>query len=499
MASRAQDLLHSATAIVLRPNTGTLVAMRHAVFRGLVWATLLASSALHAETTVHRLTLKEAAAHALEKSPAVGTAASKEAGAEAKVGLAESEAVPKVALVGQVTRSTDNVVPGATFAMPGIPGVQGPPGESRLGTGVWQSSVGVTATWDVLDLVRRPAIVGVAGKEVSLAKAQSTVTRLLVLAQVADTYLVVVEAHALQRAADASAKRTQTFHNVVATLVAQKLRPDLDLARADTEIAAARVLVEKTKLGVTVTHAKLSQAIGETEWAIEVVESEFAELPAMPESPKAPHPAVVAHEDVAKLAEARAAVAKLTMLPKVELAGAAWLRGGGYVIGGGPNSAAGGGLLPDTPNWAVGVVVTWAPTDIPSANAKMKIENAEASLAKARAIEAQTELATEVKVARATLTSFLAVAKETTSAVAAARRAAELANTRYLTGNGSVLEVVEAERALTTAERDDAIARLEAWRALVAVHRAQGDLQPLLGAAAKAKGSSSARSVAPSR
>jgi outer membrane protein TolC len=57
-----------------------------------------------------------------------------------------------------------------------------------------------------------------------------------------------------------------------------------------------------------------------------------------------------------------------------------------------------------------------------------------------------------------------------------------LADTRYTTGIGNIVEVADAERALAAAERDEAIARLDAWRAVVAVHRAQGDMSPLLGA-----------------
>jgi hypothetical protein len=69
-------------------------------------------------------------------------------------------AVPKVSVVEQVNRSTGNVVPGATFGMPRIPGAQGPPGETRFGGGAWQTTAGVTASWDILEIARRRTIVG---------------------------------------------------------------------------------------------------------------------------------------------------------------------------------------------------------------------------------------------------------------------------------------------------------------------------------------------------
>ena len=179
---------------------------------------ILVPAAAGADEAAHRLTFKEAAAHAVEKHPALATASSKEAAAESKVGVAKSEATPKVSVVGQLNRSTGSVVPGATFGMLGIPGVAGPPGAARFGTGTWQSAAGVTASWDILELVRRPTIIGAADKEVSAAKAEGDATRLAVAAQTADAYLVVVEARALVTAAEASEKRTKTFHDVVATL-----------------------------------------------------------------------------------------------------------------------------------------------------------------------------------------------------------------------------------------------------------------------------------------
>jgi outer membrane protein TolC len=447
----------------------------------------VAISARGRAAAVHRITFKEAVAHALQKHPSVATASSKEVAATAKVDIARNEAAPKVSLVAQLNRSTGSVVPGATFALPGIPGIQGPPGTTRFGSGTWQSVAGATASWDILELVRRPTIIGAANSELSVAKAQSQATRLGVAVRTADAYLVVVEARALVLAAEANEQRTKTFHEVVAALVAQKLRPELDLARADTELASARVLSEKTRLGVVLASARLADAIGEDDWSVAVIDGDFADFPRAPAAAKSSHPAVAAYRAAATSAEARASVAKLGYLPTVNLVGAAWLRGGGYVLGG-PNSGDAGGLLPDTPNWAVGAVASWTPTEIGTAGAKADAENADAAVQRAQALETSEALITEAKLARAAFTSSVEVAKETAAGVQAARQALQIASTRYTTALGNVLEVADSERALAAAERDDAIARLEAWRAAVAVYAAQGDLDALLAGISKAKG-----------
>jgi hypothetical protein len=48
---------------------------------------------------------------------------------------------------------------------------------------------------------------------------------------------------------------------------------------------------------------------------------------------------------------------------------------------------------------------------------------------------------------------------------------------------GNIDEVAEAQRLLTQAQIDDALARLGVWRALLAVATAAGDIQPFVAEA----------------
>jgi outer membrane protein TolC len=51
---------------------------------------------------------------------------------------------------------------------------------------------------------------------------------------------------------------------------------------------------------------------------------------------------------------------------------------------------------------------------------------------------------------------------------------------RYRAGLGTLLEVADAQRQLTQAEIEAALARLAVWRAELAMAYAQGDLEPFL-------------------
>jgi outer membrane protein TolC len=62
----------------------------------------------------------------------------------------------------------------------------------------------------------------------------------------------------------------------------------------------------------------------------------------------------------------------------------------------------------------------------------------------------------------------------------AARAAERQATARYRAGLASVIDVAEAQRLLTQAEIDDAVARLGVWDAMLILARSIGDLDPFL-------------------
>ena len=59
------------------------------------------------------------------------------------------------------------------------------------------------------------------------------------------------------------------------------------------------------------------------------------------------------------------------------------------------------------------------------------------------------------------------------------------ATARYQAGLGTIAEVAEAQRLLTQAEIDDALARLGVWRGLLGVAAAAGDIQPFVAEAGR--------------
>jgi outer membrane protein TolC len=56
---------------------------------------------------------------------------------------------------------------------------------------------------------------------------------------------------------------------------------------------------------------------------------------------------------------------------------------------------------------------------------------------------------------------------------------------RYQSGLAPIDDVAQAQRLLVQAQIDDALARLNVWRALLEIATARGDLQPFLAEASQ--------------
>ena len=168
--------------------------------------------------------------------------------------------------------------------------------------------------------------------------------------------------------------------------------------------------------------------------------------------------------------------------PRFFAQGAAYARGTGASIDGTRLGGA-NGLAPDVQNYALGLSVTFPILDLPSIRAKQAGQSAVIRSETARYRQITTDLTARWNEATATLEGSRKIAADTPVQVSAANAATQQATARYQSGLGTVVEVADAQRLLTQAEIDDALARLGLWRGMLAVAIAAGDIQPFLNEA----------------
>jgi outer membrane protein len=431
-------------------------------------------------------TLEQVVALALANHPAMRTQKAGEAVSDAQFDEATTRELPKLGVSAELNRSGSNTIPGAFFPNEGFPPIAGPTRGKSLGSGNWQTGISVWGNWDVLSLVRQSAAIDVALALKHQSTAATDARKLEIAYRAADAFIAVLEAQAAEQAATASVQRANVVLTVTRTLVQQNLRPGADAARAEADLASAQTLVVRAEQTVQVKRAQLAVALGDPKLQVDVnagsLLSPIAANETAPAKNLQQNPDLVVSDATVGVAKQARRVIDVEYLPRVDLVAAIWLRGSGLY--GSPAQ----GLAPDIPNWALGAVVSWSFLDIPTIRARSRVASAKYAEAAARRDEVYLAVQGQLESASAILNGAVRVAEQTPIALATARVAEQQAVARYKTGLAPIVDVADAQRLLTQAEIDDAVARLQVRRALLLLARASGDLGPFLAKARKVGG-----------
>jgi len=319
---------------------------------------------------------------------------------------------------------------------------------------------------------------------VARSQAEATVKRTQydVAVAASDAYLTLVAAEQTTLAAEAAVSRAEVIARSTQALVDAQLRPGADASRAAAELAAARTQLIQARQAVAVARASVSQFVGrEPAQVVTISERLLQTPPAAPVAPMDLNANPLINEQTAVLAQAMARLRELerSYFPRFYLQGGAYSRGTGAETDG---RRLGGlnGLAPNVQDYALGLTVTFPIMDRASIRAREAEQSATIRAETARVAQIATDLRAQWNRAAAILDSARQVAANTPVELMSARAAVDQASARYQSGLGTIDAVAEAQRLLTQAEIDDALARLGIWRGLLGIATAAGDLQPFL-------------------
>lgn len=442
----------------------------------------VASLIFLASTVRAQLTLDQAVEQAMTKYPGVRASLQQVSAADAGINLARTSYLPRADFMGQVNRATHNNVFGMMLSPSIISPISGPVLRTNSLDTVWGSAVGVLVSWEPFDFGLRRANVGLAHSTRDVANAQVAVTRLQAGTAAADAYLTIAAAEQTVLAAHAGVERAKVLDQVVETLAKNELRPGADASRTRAELALAETQSIQAEQSVEIARAALGQVLGVAAGTIAIEPGALLKLPhdvpaAALEAPR--HPVAIAQNAAIEEVKAREKALDRSYFPRFNLEGTGYARGTGIDALGATGGAA-SGLGPNIQNWAVGMNVTFPAFDLPSIRARKEVEHYHELAEAARYDGVIQNLNGEMEKATATLAGARRVAQNTPIQLEAARATEQQAAARYKAGLGTIVEVAEAQRILTQAEIDDALARLSVWRAMLAVAVAEGDLAPYL-------------------
>ena len=433
------------------------------------------------------LTVMQAVQNALHNYPSIQVSQEQINAAAAGIRLARTAYLPRVDALAQVNRATRNNVFGLLLPQSTIPAMSGPViGSNNLGT-AWGSAIGSLVTWEPFDFGLRRATVAAATAAQAQSEATLKRTQFEVGAAAADSYLTLVAAQETVRAAQAGVDRAEVVVRTTNALAGAELRPGADASRAQAEAAAARTQLIQAQQAVGVARAMVARFLGIEPAQLVISAPRLLQPPleeSVPSLDAAANPIATEQSAVIEQTKAQLKALERSYFPRFYLQGSAYARGtsaetDGKLLGGV------NGLAPSVQDYALGFTVTFPALDRPSIQAREAAQSAAVRAQTARYRQIATDLRAQWNAAVATLQGARGIAANTPLQVSAARAAVGQATARYQSGLGNIDEVAEAQRLLTQAEIDDALARLGVWRGLLGVATAAGDIQPFLAEASQ--------------
>lgn len=428
------------------------------------------------------LSLNQCVELALHNYPSIREKMARVGAAQSGVGLAATAYIPRLDLLWQEIRSTRNNVAGTLLPQSVVPSMSGGVRSSDHSESLWGSAGGVLLSWELFDFGLRAANIQAAAAAVNHANANLQLTQLEVAATAADAVIALLAAEQSEKAAQANLKRAHVLSSSVHLLVENDLRPGADATRADAQIAMASTVLIQAQQTLEMGRATLAEVLGLAGRQLTITADALLELP--PQnlpliSNIASHPAVRAQSSAIETVRARQRALDSSDVPRINLQSSFSMRGTGAdadgIVEGGSE-----GLLPETPNWAVGVSVTYPFSEKFSIQARRRIEEQNAMAERARHDQIVQGLIGQSERARVALESAFKIAQNTPIQLRAAQDSEAQARARYEALLASLTELADAQRLLTQAEIDNSLARLNIWRALLYAAKANGDIHPFL-------------------
>lgn len=430
------------------------------------------------QTPPQTFTLEQALQYAVDHYPTVRAALEQVQASAAQIDVARAAYLPRFDAFWQTNRATANNLFGLLLPQSILPPIPGPALASASAQTVWGSATGGLFSWEPFDLGLRGAGVREAESALGRARAEEGLTRLAVQNAVGTAFLGVATAQQAVTAAEADVQRRDVLARSAHALADNQLRPGAEASRADAELAAARTRAIQAQQILVVAQTTLAQVLGLANVSVAIDTARLLDTtaPILQRPAPAGHPLVQAGQAAVDLARAREHVLARTNRPRLFLQSSIFARGSGAnpegLFDGGSN-----GLWLERTNWATGVQVVFPNLfDFASLRARQSGAAASTRAEVARHDEAVMTVSAQQRTADALVDAARAIAQNTPIQLDAAQQSEAQARARYEAGLTSIVEVADAQNLLAGAEYQNAVARVDVWRALLAQAVAQGNV-----------------------
>ncbi len=424
------------------------------------------------------MTLHEAIEYARAHQPSLAAARARVEVAREQARLPRAAWSPRVVAGAELVAGTNNNTTTSYGGPLGfdVPRIGGTPANAPKSLSPDASSLaGVGLRQEVYDFGRLSAQAEALDLFARAAEEDANLADLDLSLYVEESFYAVAGAHAVLKASEAAVQRVTAHRDLAKAGVDARLRPPIDLTRADADLARFEVDRVRAQGALTSAQAVLAAAIGAPDAAIDTGADDVT-YPAAPAldvlggqldrrdpSLRAAHDALEAQRAVTKSIERE-------LRPDFSLSATFTGRAGGADAPPNPTPA-GGGFVPSVPNWDAMIVLSWPVFDRTvdvRADTSRRIERVraaelDAQREKLRGLAAQAYV--DLDVSQSALPALQ-------RAVEAARANLDQADARFKSGLATAVEQADAEALLTDAEIQLAIGQFQLSRARARLSRA---------------------------
>jgi outer membrane protein TolC len=438
----------------------------------------------NAQPGVRTMTLREVIAYARAHQPSLAAARARVEVARAQARLPRAAWTPRVVAGAELVAGTNNNTT-ASYGGPlgfDVPRIGGTPANAPAKWTPEPSSLaGVGARQQIYDFGRLTAQAEALDLFAQAAEEDARLADLDLTLYVEESFYAVDGAHAVLKASEAAVQRATAHRDFSKAGVDAKLRPPIDLTRAEADLARFDVDRVRAQGALTAAQAVLAAAIGAPDAAIDTGADDVSypvappldvlgsELDRRDPSLRAARDAVDAQRAVTKSIERE-------LRPDLVLSAGITGRAGGAAVNG-QATPTGDGFLPSVPNWDAMVVLSWPLFDRTvnvRADTSRRLElvraaELDAEREKLRGVSARAYV--DLSVAQSALPALQ-------RAVDAARANQQQADARFKGGLGTIVELTDSEALLADAEIQLAIGQFQLSRARARVVRAAAEAVP---------------------
>jgi outer membrane protein len=394
---------------------------------------------------------------------------------EDQVRYARSTAIPSIDAGYQVNYATYNNITGMATGQHFVP-ISGPPSTTNSGEAVLGSAGGLLMNWELFTFGQRRSKVGSAKAALDYQKADEENDIFQHQVRTANAYLDLLITNELIKVYRRNLSRSEDNVRIVRSLASSGLRPGVDTALFQAELARIRIdLLNYEKLRQA-QELQLSELLGDnivTQFSID--SSYFSRLPLLPDSLESvSHPLVNLSASKLKISEYERTSLQRSLYPKLSLWGTAYGRGSGIRYDGNVNSE--DGLSFSRYNYGAGLVLSIPLLQFTRTQYQIRSQNAQIQADQERLNATTLQLNKQRQLAEITLINSIKIANESPAFFTASNYAYKGLLSRYNSGLLNYTELIQAQYARVQSEADLRKAYVEAWKALLYWSAVNGDL-----------------------